>query len=212
MRSRWMTRSLLVDGKTVSFLELNRMEHGVQLDVRYARTDNFIHRQVYPTPHVFLLEHVALDLLSVHDELEPYGFGVLLFDGYRPWSVTKLFWDLSDDQVRRFLANPSDGSSHNRGCAVDLGLFDLTTGSPVRMPSDFDEMNEKAYRDFSGGESTERQRRDLLRSTMERHNFEGIDNEWWHYNHKSRREWPVMDFSFEEILKAPQIRNRIPER
>ncbi|MBU6153546.1 MAG: M15 family metallopeptidase [Bdellovibrionales bacterium] len=202
-----MTRVLETSGKTIRLLELTEAEHGVKLDVRYAREDNFIGRKVYPSPHVFLLDHVAADLLSVHGELQRHGFGILIFDGYRPWSVTKMFWDLSDSNTRSFLANPSDGSSHNRGCAVDLGLFELSSGAFVKMPSDFDEMNEKAYRDYSGGDSAERERRDLLRRIMERNHFDGIKNEWWHYNHSSRKDWPVLNFSFEEILKAPQIRN-----
>ncbi len=199
-----MTREFRVEGKIIRFLELAESEHGVKLDVRYARKDNFIQRKVYSSHHVFLLEHVAHDLLAVHRELSVHGFGLLLFDGYRPWSVTKLFWDLSDAHTRKFLADPEDGSSHNRGCAVDLGLFHLSTGAPVVMPSDFDEMNERAYRDYGGGDPESRKRRDLLRSLMERNHFHGIENEWWHYNHSSRKDWPVMDFSFEEILKAPQ--------
>ena len=201
-----MTRDLKVEGKTIRFLELTESSHWVRLDVRYAREDNFIQRKVYSAPRVFLLEHVAADLLSVHRELSAHGFGLLLFDGYRPWSITKLFWDLSDENTRKFLADPADGSSHNRGCAVDLGLFELATRAPVSMPSDFDEMNEKSYRDYPGGDANSRTKRDLLRALMERNHFQGIENEWWHYNHASRREWPVMDFSFEEILKAPQTR------
>jgi D-alanyl-D-alanine dipeptidase len=208
--SRWMTRELHVEGKSIRFLELSESTHGVRLDVRYAREDNFIQRRVYPSAHVFLLEHVALDLLNVHRALATHGYGLLLFDGYRPWNVTKLFWDLSNAHVRRFLADPDDGSSHNRGCAVDLGLFHLSSGAAAVMPSDFDEMNEKAFRDYAGGDGEAKERRDLLRALMERNNFQGIENEWWHYNHSSRREWPVMNFSFEEILQAPQT--RLPPR
>jgi D-alanyl-D-alanine dipeptidase len=202
-----MIRELETKGKTVRFLEITEKDHGVKLDVRYSRTDNFIGQKVYPCPKVFLLEHVAFDLLSVHHEVGARGFGLLLFDGYRPWNVTKLFWDVSDVDTRRFLADPADGSAHNRGCAVDLGLFDLSTGSPVAMPSDFDEMNEKAYRDYQGGDPRCLFHRDLLRKSMESHRFSGIPNEWWHYNHASRKDWPVMDFSFEEILRARQIQS-----
>lgn len=194
--------SLNVSGKEIRFVELTSEAHGIRLDVRYAREDNFIGRKVYTQAKVFLLEHVAKDLLAVHHEVGHEGFGLLLFDGYRPWTVTKLFWDLSDEATRRFLADPEDGSAHNRGCAVDLGLFELKTGAPVVMPSDFDEMNEKAYRDYAGGTADSRRARDLLRKLMEQNGFHGIENEWWHYNHGSRREWPVMDFTLEEILRA----------
>jgi D-alanyl-D-alanine dipeptidase len=190
---------------------LEKSEDGIRLDVRYARTDNFIGVQVYSEPRVFLLETPARDLLRVRDQVKKSGYGLLIYDGYRPWSVSKYFWDHSSVEMRAFLADPAEGSSHNRGCAIDLSLFHLETGAPVTMPSDFDEMNEKAFRDFSGGSAEERRARDLLRGAMEANGFSGIPNEWWHFNHRSRHEWPVMNFNFEEIGRAPQIQPRPQE-
>jgi D-alanyl-D-alanine dipeptidase len=192
--------------QVIPFVEITEGVAGFRLDIRYARKDNFFGRKVYPAPRFWVLEQVALDLFRVRDALKPHGFGLLLFDGYRPWSVSKLFWDHSSEENRAFLANPADGSSHNRGCAVDLSLFHLSSGAPASMPSDFDEMNERAALEYAGGEDRARENRDLLRRMLEQHGFSGIPNEWWHYNHESRRFWPVMNFSFEEIAQAPQIR------
>jgi D-alanyl-D-alanine dipeptidase len=139
------------------------------------------------------------------------GFGLLLFDGYRPWSVSKLFWDRASAHDRQFLADPASGSSHNRASAVDLSLFHLDSGAPVEMPSDFDEMNEKSASNYPGGSDISRIHRDLLRRVMEAHRFTGIANEWWHFNHQDRHEWPVMDVSFEEVLQAPRIPLPLPE-
>ncbi len=189
----------------IPFVELiDSKEQGIALDVRYARTDNFLSTRFYPQARVFLLSHVAEDVMRVCEDLRAQGRGLLIFDGYRPWSVTKQFWDRSSVGVREFLADPATGSAHNRACAVDLSLFDLATGLPIAMPSDFDEMNEKAWRDFQGGAEDARRERDRLRTAMEQHGFTGIPNEWWHFNHSSRHEWPVMDFGFEEIPPVPQ--------
>jgi len=173
---------------------------GLKFDIRYARNDNFIGEAVYELPKAFLLRHVAEDLYRVHEALAPHGYGLLIFDGYRPWSVSKLFWDRSNDHDRQFLADPDKGSSHNRGCAVDLSMYSLETGEPVEMPSDFDEMNEKSYVDYDGGSDESRRLRDLLQETMKANHFLGIKNEWWHFNHRTHQNWPVMYLTFEEIL------------
>jgi len=198
-----MIKKIKVGNQEVSLVSLEHFEPEFQFDIRYARTDNFVKKAVYAAPQAFLLEHVAQDLRKVHLALKSFGFGLLIYDGYRPWSVTKLFWDLSSEHDRQFLADPKSGSSHNRGCAIDLSMIDHRTQKPVEMPSDFDEMNEKSYIDFEGGTARARELRDLLRSTMHAHNFTGIKNEWWHFNHKTAADWPIMNVSFEEILQAP---------
>jgi zinc D-Ala-D-Ala dipeptidase len=180
------------------------LKHPLQFDIRYARADNFMKRAVYSEAESFLLEPVALDLLRVHKTLEPHGFGLLIFDGYRPWSVTKLFYDECQPFERDFLADPKKGSSHNRGCAVDLSMYHLSTGKPVQMPSDFDEMNERAYTEYAEGPSEPRLARDLLQTTMRANHFTGIKNEWWHFNHTSHHHWPVMNLSFSEIRQFPK--------
>jgi D-alanyl-D-alanine dipeptidase len=199
-----MIYHLKLEGKALELANLEEINQGLKFDVRYARADNFMKKAVYTQPRAFLLKHVAEDLLNVHLALKPHGYGLLIFDGYRPWTVTKLFWDESDDHNRQFLANPESGSSHNRGCAVDLSMYSLKTGEPVVMPSDFDEMNEKAYTHYTGGAAEERRLRDLLQKTMLENGFTGIKNEWWHFNHISNAQWPVMNFTFEEILVAPK--------
>jgi len=173
---------------------------GLKFDICYARTDNFLGEKVYSLAKAFLLKHVADDLYQAHEALKPHGYGLLIFDGYRPWSVTKIFWDQSSEHDRQFLANPEGGSSHNRGCAVDLTLYSLKTGEAVTMPSAFDEMNEKSYPEYTGGTPEQRFCRDLLKDVMLSNGFTGIKYEWWHFNHQTHKNWPVMYLSFEEIL------------
>jgi D-alanyl-D-alanine dipeptidase len=199
-----MIYSMKLDECGLDLTNLETLSTTLKFDIRYARNDNFIKRAVYSEPRAFLLKHVADDLMKVHQSLQSQGYGLLIFDGYRPWSVTKLFWDESSEHDRQFLANPTTGSSHNRGCAVDLSMYSLSSGQAVVMPSDFDEMNEKAYTHYEGGDAEERRLRDLLQKTMLENGFTGIKNEWWHFNHGSHAKWPVMNFTFEEILRTIQ--------
>ena len=189
------------------WVDLQKVDHGFKFDIRYARSDNFMNEVIYPSANAFLLNHVTEDLIRVHQSLSRHGYGLLIFDAYRPWAVTKHFWDRSSDEMRQYLANPETGSSHNRGCAVDLSMFDLKTGLAVEMPSDFDEMNEKAHVAYAGGTAESRRLRDLLQSTMKENYFKGIANEWWHFNHVSHADHPVENLTFEAmLLQVQQIR------
>ena len=180
-------------------VELVRLDPSIHLDIRYATPDNIVHRRVYRQARAFLQRPAAEALLRAHRALAAGGFGVLVFDGYRPWSVTKLFWDLVRPEQRAFVADPKKGSKHNRGCAVDLTLYELSTGRQVEMPSAYDETSERASPDFTGGTEEQRGRRDLLRAAMEKEGFTVEPNEWWHFNYKAWREYPILDIPFESI-------------
>jgi len=189
-----------MNSRTTDLVDLDH--YPFKLDIRYAREDNFMGKAVYPIEKAFLQECVAEDLAAVHDSLAEHGFGILVYDGYRPWIVTKIFWDWANKEQREFFANPETGSAHNRGCAVDCSLFDLKTGKEVRMPSEFDELNEHSWAAYAGGTDEERKCRDLLIRTMEEHNFKGIKNEWWHFNHVAVADYPILNLSFGEIMEA----------
>ncbi len=173
---------------------------GPRLDVRYATANNFIGRAVYQEARVFLQKPAAEALLRAHARLGAKGLGLLIFDGYRPWSVTKLFWDSVGEQERMFVADPAVGSHHNRGCTVDLSLYHLDTGLEAAMPSGFDEMNEKAYPDYTGGTAEARALRDLLRHAMEAEDFSVHPREWWHYDYRDWREYAILDWEFSAII------------
>ena len=184
-------------------VELVLLDPTLKLDIRYAGSNNFLGRPVYSQARAFLQRPAAEALLRVNAVMHEQGFGLIIFDGYRPWTVTKIFWDATPEDKKEFVADPRAGSKHNRGCAVDLSLVELSTGKEVAMPGDYDEMSERSHIDYAGGPEEARRRRDLLRQAMEAEGFEPYEPEWWHYNYREWKEYPILDIPFEAIGTTP---------
>lgn len=194
--------------READLVELVKLDKTIKLDIRYARTDNFVGRAVYTEARAFLQRPAAEALLRVHKKLKKLKLGLVIFDGYRPWSVTKLFWEVTPEDKRKFVANPAVGSRHNRGCAVDLSIYDLKTGKPVDMPSDFDEFTIRASPDYKGANEIETKNRDLLRKLMEAEGFVVNRNEWWHFDYKDWGKYAIYDIAFSEIkTEMPKPKN-----
>jgi zinc D-Ala-D-Ala dipeptidase len=185
--------------RTPDLVELTTLDPGIRLDIRYATPNNLAGRPVYSEARAFLQRPAADALLRAHRALKSQGYGLLVFDGYRPWRVTKLFWDVTPPDKHEFVADPAKGSKHNRGCAVDLSMYNLKTGREVEMPSVYDEMSPRAYPDYAGGSDDARKRRDILRAAMEHEGFIVEPNEWWHFNYKDWQSYPILDIPFSEI-------------
>ncbi|HLB92677.1 MAG TPA: M15 family metallopeptidase [Terriglobales bacterium] len=182
-------------------VELVRLDPTIKLDIRYATTNNFLGTPVYTQARAFLQRPAAEALLRAHRELRAQGYGLIIHDGYRPWYVTKIFWDATPDDKKIFVADPAEGSKHNRGCAVDLSLYDLKTGKEVKMPSGYDEMTDRAFADYAGGTPEENARRTLLRQAMEKQGFEVNPKEWWHFDYKDWKQYPILNVTFEDLGK-----------
>jgi D-alanyl-D-alanine dipeptidase len=135
----------------------------------------------------------------VNRKLKPLGYGLLIHDAYRPWYVTKVFWDATPDDKKMFVADPKEGSRHNRGCAADLSLYDLKTGKPVQMVATFDETTDRANADYPGGTSLQRWHRRLLRKTMESEGFTVFPLEWWHFDFDGWQKYPIGNQRFEDL-------------
>jgi D-alanyl-D-alanine dipeptidase len=180
-------------------VDLATRDRTLRFDIRYATDNNFVGVPFYSQPRAFLQRPAAEALVRANAMLRPHGFGLLVHDAYRPWHVTKMFWDATPPAQRRFVANPSAGSRHNRGAAVDLTLYDLRTGHAIEMPSGYDEFTERAAADFAGGTSRQRWHRDLLRAAMEAHGFRVHPAEWWHFDHGQWRRYPLLNVGFEEL-------------
>jgi len=187
--------------RTPELVELIKLDSTFKLDIRYAVSNNFLGEPVYKQARAFLQRPAAEALVRANRKLQKIGYGLLIFDGYRPWSVTKIFWDSVTDKEREagFVADPSKGSKHNRGCAIDLALYDLKTGKEVNMPSNYDEFSERAHSTYAGGEPEQTRLRDLLRREMEAEGFQVFKEEWWHFDYKDWQFYQILNIPFEEL-------------
>jgi D-alanyl-D-alanine dipeptidase len=210
--SAWVLASLLLvscqapprergDFRAADLVELTRLDPSIRLEIRYANTNNFLGHPVYKQARAFLQRPAAEALVHANEALRPLGYGLLVFDGYRPWAVTKMFWDAATPQQRQigFVANPKEGSKHNRGCAVDLTLCELASGKEVAMPSVYDEFSDRAFPNYQGGSAEARRTRDLLRSTMEAQHFTVWPSEWWHFDYQDWPKYKILNIPFEAM-------------
>jgi D-alanyl-D-alanine dipeptidase len=184
---------------TPSLVDVTTLDPTIRLEIGYATKDNFLHTPVYETAKAFLQRPVAEALVRVNRALKGSGYALRVHDAYRPWWVTKVFWEATAPINRDYVADPAKGSVHNRGCAVDLDLIHLATGTPATMPSAYDEMSSRSHADYTGGDAEARQHRDLLRAAMEVQGFKVLKEEWWHFDHASSSEYPIMNLPFEAI-------------
>jgi D-alanyl-D-alanine dipeptidase len=180
-------------------VELTTLDPAIHLDIRYAHNDNFLGTPLYTQARAFLQRPAAEALLRVLHKLQPLGYGLLIHDGYRPWYITKVFWDATPPEGHDFVADPQKGSKHNRGCAVDSTLYDLATGNEVEMPGLYDEMSPRSYPTFPGGTSLQRWNRALLRRAMESEGFTVNEYEWWHFDYKDWKLYPLLNVPFEKL-------------
>jgi zinc D-Ala-D-Ala dipeptidase len=175
------------------------IDPSIKLDIRYATSNNFMGFPLYRHPGAYLQRPAAEALGRVAKALKAKGYGLLIHDAYRPWFVTKMFWDATPVASRMFVADPASGSRHNRGSAVDLTLYSLATGKPVRMTGHYDEMSKRSYADYIGGTSRQRWLRDLLRTAMEREGFKVLNEEWWHFDYKDWSDYPIGNIPFARL-------------
>ncbi|MBL8810030.1 MAG: serine hydrolase [Planctomycetaceae bacterium] len=191
------------DFLTTELIEPVGLDGSIRLDVRYATTNNFMGEVFYRQPRAFLQRPAAEALARVQKSLEPRGLGLLIHDAYRPWHVTKMFWEATPESMRDFVANPERGSRHNRGCAVDLTLCDLKTGNAVEMVSGYDEFSQRSFPLYPGGTSRERWYRELLRREMEAAGFDVYEFEWWHFDYRDWKKYRIGNQTFEQLLGQP---------
>ena len=187
------------EGLEPELVDLASLDPTLQFDIRYAGTNNFMGTPFYRQAKAWLQRPAAEALLQAHRQLQRDGFGLTIFDTYRPWYVTWMFWEGTPERMRQFVADPASGSRHNRGAAVDLTLYRLESGQPVPMGSGYDEFTERSYPDYPGITPKEREHRNLLRRTMEAHGFTVYPYEWWHFDYSNWSQYPILNLTFEEL-------------
>jgi D-alanyl-D-alanine dipeptidase len=191
------------DFRPDDLVEIIALDSTIRLDIRYATSNNFMGRPMYSQARAFLQRPAAEALVRVHRGLVGVGFGLLVLDGYRPWSVTRKFWDEIPPEKRKFVANPEKGSRHNRGCAVDVTLFDLETGKEISMPSAYDDFSHRAHVSYRGGTAEQRRMRNLLIQSMESEGYRVLSGEWWHFDFRDWRQYRILNIPFEELSVDP---------
>jgi D-alanyl-D-alanine dipeptidase len=187
------------DFRETDLVELTKLDPTIRLEIRYASTNNFLGTRFYSAARAFMQRPAAEAVMRANRRLKALGYGLLVHDAYRPWYVTKVFWDATPDDKKVFVADPSKGSRHNRGCAVDLTLYDLKTKRPIEMVSTYDETTARAYPDYPGGTSLQRWHRKVLREAMEAEGFTVYEAEWWHFDYKDWRKYRIGNVTFEQI-------------
>ena len=185
-------RSIARDS-TKKMVELRSVIPDIVYDLRYATTNNFMRRRMYSRniQYTFLRKPAAEGLLKVQQDLKAKGFGLKIFDGYRPYSVTVKFWELVKDE--KYVANPAKGSAHNRGLAVDLTLIDMKTKKELDMGTGFDNFTDSAHHSFNNLDTKIKENRKLLRETMKKYGFDMFDTEWWHYSWPNTNDYELLD-------------------
>src|SRR5882672_703994 len=185
--------------RKADLVELTKLDPTIRLEIRYATTNNFLGTVFYSQARAFMQRPAAEAVVRANRKLKALGYGLLIHDAYRPWYVTKVFWDATPDDKKVFVADPAKGSRHNRGCAVDLTLYDLKTKKPIEMVSTYDETTARAYPDYPGGTSLQRWHRKLLRDAMKAEGFTVYTAEWWHFDYQDWQKYLIGNVTFEQI-------------
>lgn len=193
-------RQIISTDSNQALIPIKNLLPHVITDWKYASYNNFTNQILYQHPEAYLRRQPAIALQKVNKELNTIGLGIILFDAYRPYKVTRKMWAIVPDE--RYAANPAKGSGHNRGAAVDLSLYDLQTGKPLNMGTDFDHFSDTAHHDFIALPEQVLKNRQLLKQTMMKHGFLPLSTEWWHYSWpEAAKNFALMDLSFKQMKR-----------
>jgi len=185
-------------GEKPNLVNLEDVIPNIKIHLYYATTKNFTGKILYNSKKCYLLKEAAEKLKLVQEYLEKQGYGLKVWDGYRPRSAQYKMWNVCPDP--KYVADPKKGSIHNSGAAVDVTLIDLKTGEEVEMPTEFDDFSKKAGANWEEGISKDAiKHRKLLQKAMQDHGFQPYKNEWWHFNYQGFEKYTVLDINIEDI-------------
>lgn len=180
-----------------NLVKIKRLVPDAVIDMPYATKDNFVGKVLYSNNEAYLVEPAALALASAAAELRAKGYRLKILDAYRPLSVQAILWKIKPDP--KFVARPTTGSRHNRGASVDVTIVRENLDE-VEMPSNYDEFGPKA-RAFNDCLPANIQKNlKLLQDAMTNNGFTTINSEWWHFDHKSYKDFPLLDVPLEELV------------
>jgi D-alanyl-D-alanine dipeptidase len=197
INSKQAYRATIHEHPEKALVDIQKAVPGVVLDIRYATKNNFMKQVMYPSARAFARKPVVAQLKKIQAELKKKGYGLKIFDAYRPYTITLAFYQKASD--KDFVAHPKSGSRHNRGCAVDLSIIDLKTGKDVAMPTPYDSFSKAAAADYQDLPPTIKKNRDFLIGVMQKHGFQVMYNEWWHYDFRDWEKYELMDMPFKKL-------------
>jgi len=180
-------------------INLEELIPGLVLEIGYATTKNFTGTKIYTLARAYARKPVAEALKKIQEDLKKQGLVLKIFDGYRPYSATVMFYETYHDTT--YVASPYKGSRHNRGCALDLTLIDSKTGKELQMPTEWDSFKKEAWPTTPVADPVIRKNRKTLIDAMEKHGFKVNASEWWHFDFVGWQKFAVMDIDFEELEK-----------
>jgi D-alanyl-D-alanine dipeptidase len=186
--------------KDNELVEIKKEIPSVVLDITYATSKNIAKKPVYTLASAFARKQVVASIKKIQQELSKQGLGLKIFDGYRPYAVTCLFYAALRDTT--FVAPPWRGSKHNRGCALDLTVIDLKTGKELDMPSAYDEATERSYQSYDKCTPLQANNRALLRDVMTNNGFQIYPYEWWHFDFVGWEKYEIMDIDFDVLVNS----------
>lgn len=181
-------------------VELKNVIPGIALDIRYATKNNFTGAKVYQLPRAYARKPVAEALKKAQDDFHQLGYGIKIYDAYRPYSATIRFFELMKGDTT-YVASPYKGSKHNRGCALDMTFIDLQTKEELKMPTEYDSPVKESWPSTPVDDPVIRKNRETLISVMERNGFRVYEAEWWHFDFIGWEKFEVMDIDFEALEK-----------
>ena len=179
-------------------IDLEKLIPNIVLEVRYATTNNFTKKKIYNLPKTYARKPVAAALKKAQEEFNKLGYGIKVYDGYRPYSATVKFYEVMKGDTM-YVASPYKGSKHNRGCALDLTLIDLKTNQELKMPTEWDTASKESWADAPVSDTAVAKNRATLISIMEKNGFKVYTAEWWHFDFVGWQKYDVMDINFEEL-------------
>lgn len=199
-----MQKKLVYVDSNHRMIELKSIIPSLVYDLKYGTQENFTKEVLYnQQTKTFLRLPVARALQQVQEDLAKKGYGLKIWDAYRPYSITKKMWDLIKDE--RYVANPSKGSGHNRGLSVDLTLINLNTKKELDMGTGFDHFTDTAHHNFKNLSPEVLENRKLLKEIMEKNGFKALDTEWWHFSWPNTRCYEVLDLEFKKLNKLQKF-------
>lgn len=184
---------------STQIVDLTMIDPLLNLDIQYAGSNNIFNTQLYPEARAFLQRPLAEALFRIQRAVRRMGLGLVIYDSYQPWQVTRAIWQSVPDSLKLFFDDPANGSCQNRGGAISLSLYNLSSGALLPMPSEYGALSSDAISDFPVLNNSQRWNRDLLRRLMESEGFYVSQNRWWHFEHQSCEDYPILNIPFDEI-------------